>query len=814
MQATCVSSGTETYIDFEPNTLTLNTSALAAFQDALLKLSVLKDEHSICDNLSLMLKEVTGYDRVMVYKFNKDFSGSVVAEARDKNLEPFFGLHYPESDIPPQARALYKKNLTRLIVDTHYKPSILVSSHGIQSADLSFSQLRSISPIHIEYMKNMGVRASFTVSIVINDELWGLASAHHYSTKRYISPGTRKLAESLTLVATQLISCIDNRRQHEIRAERTRHLQSFYASLNSITSLKDALTLSSEALLKITQATGVVGQFGNDRIAIGITPQGEALQQFFAFLDSKMTEESSHTSDLLFYTDQLPFVHPPAESFKKQACGCLALRLPNLDPDSRQNSYFVWFREELLGEIHWGGNPDKALDISPEDGRISPRKSFQKFIQKVEGRSLPWESVDVSIAQQFRNEYLNYTQKQQEGKVRDALHLVAESEKAANQAKGQFLATMSHEIRTPLNGILGFTELLLETPLREDQRKFANIIQMAGSNLLVTINDILDFSKIESGKITLEKLPIHLGHVLEEATTIVSQKARDKGLELQIHTQPGLSLELEADPVRIRQVVLNLLGNAVKFTDRGRITVRIGETTIDEERCFEIQVSDSGIGLSPEEQGNLFQRFAQASTSTTRRFGGTGLGLAICKQLVELMGGQIGVHSAPGQGSTFWLTLPFQETARNIPASAPHSEEHQTTTTAHPSPTAPRANLRLLVAEDNEINRMFVKALIQKFGIHADYVPNGAEAVAAFKTHNYDVILMDCHMPEMDGFTATQMIRQIEAQRGTQHRIPIFALTADAIQETHTQCLECGMDAVLTKPLQVKKLRDALTQLG
>jgi signal transduction histidine kinase/ActR/RegA family two-component response regulator len=477
-------------------------------------------------------------------------------------------------------------------------------------------------------------------------------------------------------------------------------------------------------------------------------------------------------------------------------------------PEDRQRGH-----EEVRRALEGIKDYDTEFRIIWLDGSVHSIRGLATVERDASGQALHMIGTnwDITVQKEVADE-LRKTNRELEAATRRAVDLAAESA-SANAAKSQFLANMSHEIRTPMNGVIGMAGLLMETGLTPEQKEYAETVRSSGESLLAVINDILDFSKIEAGKLDLEILDFTLPAVLESARQLLWVQAKEKGLQLICRVGPDVPLWLRGDFGRLRQILLNLGGNAVKFTPAGEVVIRACLDREDERSAvIRFSVEDAGIGISQERQAHIFSPFTQADGSTTRKYGGTGLGLTISRQLVALLGGQIGVESEPGKGSKFWFTAVFEKTPAELRGAdspnsvAPVLEKEEAT--GGDSRSLVRRG-RILIAEDNIVNQKVALSILKKLGYQADAVANGQEVLAALRSIAYDLVLMDCQMPEMDGYEAAALIR--ESQSGLCNpQIPIIALTASAMKGDRDKCLLMGMSDYIAKPVKSTTMAAAL----
>jgi len=463
-----------------------------------------------------------------------------------------------------------------------------------------------------------------------------------------------------------------------------------------------------------------------------------------------------------------------------------------LNANRRACEIYGFSREELLG-MSLASISENVMRGQLQIAETLRKGTFYNFesVQYRKDGSRMFLEINASLIEyEGRPAILSINRDVTERRRTEELRLAKEAAERAGLAKTEFLANMSHEIRTPLAGVIGLADLLLKSGLEGRQRDYATLVQSAGESLLRLIDDILDFSKIEAGKLVLEQAPFQLRVLMREICDLLRFRAQEKGLSLGLTVADAMPDWVLGDAARLRQVLLNLIGNAIKFTVTGQVDLSVAV----EGAQVSFQVRDTGIGIAPEARDHIFSPFSQADSSTSRCFGGTGLGLAISRRIVEQMGGEIGFESTPGKGSLFWFRIPLAAT--DAPAAAASGPAGQ--------PWQDSRRYRILVAEDDPINQLVAVRQLEAFGYEVAAVSNGLEALAVLEESSYDLILMDCQMPEMDGYETARRLRD---RAGGRPRQKIVALTAHAFKEDLERCLEAGMDDYITKPFHPDTLR-------
>ncbi|HEY9699047.1 MAG TPA: response regulator [Trichocoleus sp.] len=778
----------------------------------------------LAQTLARQVKDLTGFDRVMIYRFEADDHGVVIAEETESHLGSYLGLHFPAIDIPAPARKLFLRNWVRQIPDVNYTPSRLISTNGSPNEptpDLSGCVLRGVSPYHIEYLQNMGVAGSLTISLIDDQHLWGLIACHHYSPK-LVDYETRKTCEFLGQFASiELV----HQQERELDAYRTqvkaiqnKLQQAFLREPNFI---QQVLTRNATELLNLVHAEGVAIALDQQISLFGQTPPFEDVRNLLTWLPQLNQPE-------IYLTNCLVRPYPPARAVTQVASGILVVSIV-----LHQKSYhLLWFRPEQIQTVKWAGNPRNAIAVDELGNlRLCPRKSFELWKETVRETSLPWQSVEIEAARMMRNTLmlavLEFSQV--------ALEQAAERAAIANRAKSQFLAKMSHELRTPLNAILGFTQVMNRSPNTPTEfQEHLGIINRSGEHLLSLINDVLEMSRIEAGQIVLTERPFNLHRLLRSLQEMFVLKAAQKGLTLSFEEDPSVPRDVCSDEAKLRQILINLISNAIKFTTQGSVVVQISAATtqITKQGCtcyssapfpchtlrLSFAVKDTGCGIERHHQEAVFEAFMQ--TEQGRHAEGTGLGLSISRQFARLMDGDITIQSIVGQGSTFTCQVVLhQPKAMNL------LEPENAYLVSGLEPGQP--TYRILVAEDVLENRQLMVTLLESVGFEVCTVENGAAAIAQWQTWQPHLILMDIQMPVMDGYEAIRQIRAQEAlgidhlpliERSEQlttekpSKTKIIALTAYAFEADRTASLQAGCDDYIAKPFSEIALFEAIAR--
>ncbi len=611
----------------------------------------------LCSQLVANVRQITGFDRVMIYRFNPSGSGEVIAEARHPNLVPFLGLHYPASDIPMQARYLYTINHLRLVPDAKYTPVALVPIlNPITQAplDLSLSILRSVSPLHVEYMHNMGVRASMSISLMHDRQLWGLIACHH-SEPRMIPYFLRTVCEFIGQMGAFEINAKDELKDRDYQIELNTLKTSFFKSISQQSDVLAALTQSPTDLLNLVGATGAVIYFQDQCVILGKTPSQDLLKPLITYLIPRLQAED------IIQSVCLTKEYPEAESYSDVASGLLAMTI-----SSTQNFYILWFRPEVSQTVTWGGDPNKPVIVDNQgEVRLSPRKSFAAWQEKVQHTALAWKLCENEAAMELRNAIIHVTLRH----AAEVSRLNMELERS-NIDLDSFAYVASHDLKEPLRGIHNYSSFLMED--------YGKILDAAGISKLETltrltrrmellIDSLLHYSRL--GRSELANLPIDLNLIVQETVDLFKINVGD-ALEVSVNPLPTIL----GDRSQMNELLTNLVSNAIKYNNSPIKKIEIGclepeaaQQVLREVRRVKsnldfqadsqiIYVRDNGIGIDTVHFDDVFHIFKRLH-NRDEYGGGTGAGLMIAKKIVERHGGEIWVDSSLGHGSTFYFTV-------------------------------------------------------------------------------------------------------------------------------------------------------------
>ncbi|MFA1028043.1 MULTISPECIES: ATP-binding protein [Pseudomonas syringae group] len=584
------------------------------------------------------IQKMTGYDRVLIYRFEEEGHGQVIAEASSPSMELFNGLFFPASDIPEQARELYRRNWLRIIPDADYTPVPLVPqlrSDTHEQLDLSFSTLRSVSPIHCQYMKNMGVLSSMSVSLIQGGKLWGLISCGH-RTPLYVSHELRSACQAIGQVLSLQISAMEAleiSRQREAKLRALEHLH--LAMTQSEENVFDGLAQQPQLLMDLVDATGVAIIEDRQTHCYGVCPEPADIRALHAWMIAGGAP--------VYASHHLSSVYAPAQAYQPIASGVLAMSLPK-----PVDNGVIWFRPEVKETVQWSGDPNKPLNMESSEGgmRLRPRTSFEIWKVEMAGIATKWSHGDIFAANDLRRSALE-----------NDLARQVRKEQQAVRARDELVAVVSHDLRNPMTVIsmlCGMMQKSFSSDGPHTSRRISTAIdtmQQAASRMNVLLEDLLDTSKIEAGRYTITPQPLEVSQIFEEAYTLLAPLAMDKSIEISFNAEPDL--KVQADPERLFQVLSNLIGNAIKFTPK---LGKIGVAAMSNGTEIVFTVRDSGEGIPPEQLPHIFERYWTVKEGNPT---GTGLGLYISQGIIKAHGGELGAQSQLGEGSEFRFTVPI-----------------------------------------------------------------------------------------------------------------------------------------------------------
>ena len=692
-------------------------------------------------------------DRVVIYQFNPDWSGFISVETANEHCEsvlkkkihdPCFGESYIE---------LYQQGRIAQINDI-YKVGY--------------------KPCHVEFLEALQVKAVLCVPILRNQELWGLLIVHHCRGPRN---WTSLEVDLLGQLATQIaISTQQAELYHQISTELNQRKHTEVALRQSATSIRNLCKIIANPTTTLTETL-------EELLSLGCKQFNLELGILTHVINNQSTIVAAHTDSKIPLTGiRFPLKQTYCEKTLQS---------------NKQTPFSILSASQCLWKTHPGYTNFKIETYLGIPIWIGKRPYGSLSFSSQTPRTQDFSTVEISLLELMAQWIGGALEREQSA---NELAKTRDQALAATRIKSDFLANMSHEIRTPMNAIIGMTSLLLDTSLATDQQDFVESIRQGSESLLNIINNILDFSKVESGQLVLEKSPFNIRDCVSDVCHFLRVTADEKSLSLRSHINTDVPISIIGDVTRLRQVLMNLIDNAIKFTNDGYVRIAVTAQPVDNDYNLQFSIQDTGIGISADQQQSLFKPFRQLDSAINRKYEGTGLGLAICQQLVQIMGGRIWVESKVSQGSTFHFTVTVQAVHQETAQGTEKSLSSQPITIDRH--LAKRLPLRILLAEDNHVNQKLAVQLLERMGYRIDVAGDGLEVISSLERQVYDVILMDIHMPEMDGITATKLIHE----KWPDQRPRIIATTANAMSGDREKFLAAGMDDYISKPIHIGEL--------
>ena len=723
------------------------------------------------------MRALTGFDRVMAYRFAADGSGAVVAEARADDLAPLLGLHYPALDIPLPARRLFKLLWLRYLPDVDYEPVPIEPANPpgqAQPNDLTYATLRSVSLMYRRYLHNMGVRASVVTTLLKDGELWGLISCHHHGGARYVPHDLRGACALLARSLSLLIGAKADLEVAEYRAELAHAREALTRSLAPTGRLALTLCRGTPNLLDAFAADGCAVSFRGELHSAGEVPHPALLAPLFDWLATHQGGPD------LFSTDSLGEHYAPLAGHAALAAGLLAVRISQTRPD-----FIAWFRREQVRDVAWAGDPAHPAEREvAADGSVilSPRYSFALWREQVRGRSRPWLDCERDHARALRSAVVDVVLAQTDEIERINRELA--------RSKDEFLAMLAHELRNPLAPIRNAVEILRRGADAQTVAMMSAIISRQTHHLARMVDDLLDVSRLTTGKITLRLSAVEVDAVVQAALESVRPLLESKQQVLALDPSPT-PVRLQADPTRLAQIIGNLLNNAVKYTPPGG---HIGLRWRQEDNTLVLSVTDDGSGITPQTLEHVFELFVQDERTIDRAQGGLGIGLALVRSLVELHGGSVRATSpGVGGGSCFTLRLPV----------APIDQAMLPATAGALVPER-----RVLVVDDNADAAETLGMLLRLQGHTVRVETSARAAIAAATQFRPEVVFLDIGLPEMDGYAVARALRAHPTSRDAL----LVALTGYGTEDDRQRAREEGFDAHLAKPAEMASIHALLTR--